>query len=44
MCGTIETYQGRQDFGDGDGSLIDHIRGHFTYTRNDPYWQDRLAA
>lgn len=44
MYGKVETYQGRQDFGDGDGGLIDHIRGHFTYTRNDPYWQDRLAA
>ena len=25
--GELSTYEGRQDFGDGDGSLIEHIEG-----------------
>ena len=27
----IDSYEGRQDFGDGDGSLIQHIRGYHEY-------------
>lgn len=32
--GKRDTYEGRQDFGDGDGSLIDHIRGYHEYYAN----------
>ena len=28
MQGQPDSYEGRQDFGDGDGSLIQHIRGY----------------
>lgn len=36
--GEAQTYEGRQDFGDGDGSLIDHIRSHAEHYRNDKSW------
>nr|WP_243424468.1 LPD25 domain-containing protein [Mediterraneibacter glycyrrhizinilyticus] len=29
--GELSTYEGRQDFGDGDGSLIEHIEGFAKY-------------
>lgn len=32
--GERDNYEGRQDFGDGDGSLIDHIRGYHEYYAN----------
>lgn len=35
--GKVEQYEGRQDFGDGDGSLIDHIRIEHEYHENDNF-------
>ena len=40
--GRIQTYEGRQDLGDGDGSLIHHIQKHAEYYRNDPTYQNDL--
>lgn len=34
FCGKIQTYTGRQDFGDGDGGLIKHIKAHATESLN----------
>lgn len=34
--GETETYEGRQDFGDGDGSLIDHIECYHRYYETAP--------
>lgn len=31
LNGKLDSYEGRQDFGDGDGSLIDHIRDYHLY-------------
>ena len=42
--GEIQTYEGRQDFGDGDGSLIDHIKAHADYCLYDEQWQGYLAS
>ena len=35
MQGQPDSYEGRQDFGDGDGSLIQHIRGYHEYYAQD---------
>ena len=36
--GEADNYEGRQDFGDGDGSLIDHIQAyHEYYSRDESY-------
>lgn len=40
--GKRESYTGRQDFGDGDGSLIDHIEQHTAYYLHDEPWQKWL--
>lgn len=40
--GRIHTYTGRQDLGDLDGSLTDHILKHATLYRNDPTYQAYL--
>lgn len=42
--GQLYEYSGRQDFGDGDGPLSDHIRGHAEHYRNDPQYQAYLAS
>ena len=44
MEGQLYEYNGRQDFGDGDGPLSDHIRGHAEHYRNDPQYQAYLAS
>ena len=44
MEGQLYEYSGRQDFGDGDGPLSDHIRGHAEHYRNDPQYQTYLAS
>ena len=33
----------RQDFGDRDGSLIEHIREYQTFYLNDEKWKDHLT-
>lgn len=38
--GELDTYEGRQDLGDGDGSLIDHIRGYHEYYANNEQWKE----
>lgn len=38
--GERDSYEGRQDFGDGDGSLIDHIRGYHEYYAKDEHWKN----
>lgn len=44
MDGRICHYTGRQDLGDGDGSLIDHIQAHANYYLNDPQWQSYFKS
>ena len=39
MQGQPDSYEGRQDFGDGDGSLIQHIRGYHEYYAQDESWK-----
>ena len=40
--GEPHSYSGRQDFGDRDGSLIEHIREYQTFYLNDEKWKDHL--
>lgn len=42
--GRQQCYMGRQDFGDGIGSLIARIRHFAEYHLNDPDWQALMAA
>ncbi|NBH19476.1 DUF4316 domain-containing protein [Clostridiaceae bacterium] len=42
MNGKPDHYEGQQDFGDGDGSLIEHIEQHHTYYLNDKEWENYL--
>ncbi len=35
-------YEGRQDFGDGDGSLIDHIEKYHAHYENNADWENHL--
>ena len=42
MNGIADHYEGRQDFGDGDGSLVEHIEQHHTYYLNDKEWENYL--
>lgn len=38
--GELDSYEGRQDFGDGDGGLIDHIKSYQEFYRDDKDWKD----
>ena len=40
--GKPEQYEGRQDLGDGEGSLIDHIEKFNAYYLNNEEWQNQL--
>jgi len=40
--GQPDNYEGRQDFGDGDGSLIEHIRGYHEYYAQDESWKNHV--
>ena len=40
--GQPDSYEGRQDFGDGDGSLIQHIRGYHEYYAQDESWKNHV--
>ena len=42
MQGQPDNYEGRQDFGDGDGSLIEHIRGYHEYYAQDESWKNHI--
>ena len=42
MNGIPDHYEGRQDLGDGEGALIDHIEKYHTYYANDPNWENYL--
>ena len=41
--GEPHSYSGRQDFGDRDDSLIEHIREYQTFYLNDEKWKDHLT-
>ncbi len=40
--GEAHSYSGRQDFGDRDGSLIEHIRGYHEYYAQDESWKNHV--
>ena len=40
--GETDNYEGRQDFGDGDGSLIDHIQAHHEYYSRDESYKNSV--
>ena len=42
MQGQQDNYEGRQDFGDGDGSLIQHIRAYHEYYAQDESWKNHV--
>ncbi|MCM1388127.1 MAG: ArdC-like ssDNA-binding domain-containing protein [Bacillus sp. (in: Bacteria)] len=42
MDGTLRHYDGQQDFGDGDGSLIQHIEKFHSYYLNNEEWNNHL--
>ncbi|WP_295971876.1 LPD25 domain-containing protein [uncultured Akkermansia sp.] len=42
MQGQPDSYEGRLDFGDGDGSLIQHIRGYHEYYAQDESWKNHV--
>ena len=42
MQGQPDSYEGRQDFGDEDGSLIQHIRGYHEYYAQDESWKNHV--
>ena len=42
MQGQPDSYEGRQDFGDGNGSLIQHIRGYHEYYTQDESWKNHV--
>lgn len=42
MHGELDTYEGRQDFGDGDGGLIQHIKAYHEYYAKDESWKNHV--
>lgn len=42
--GEADTYEGRIDFGDGDGSLIDHIEAYHRYYETAPHWKAHVLS
>lgn len=42
MNGIPDHYEGRQDLGDGDGTLIEHIEKNHAYYENNPDWDNHL--
>ena len=44
MQGQPDSYEGRQDFGDGDGSLIQHIQSYHEYYAQDESWKNHVIA
>lgn len=42
LQGELSTYEGRQDFGDGDGGLTQHIRTYHEYYAHDESWKNHV--
>lgn len=42
MDGQLSSYNGRQDLGDGDGTLIEHIEKYYSNFENNEEWNDFL--
>ena len=42
LQGELSTYEGRQDFGDGDGGLIEHIRAYHEHYAHDESWKNHV--
>ena len=42
--GQPDNYERRQDFGDGDGSLIQHIQSYHEYYAQDENWKNHVIA
>ena len=42
--GKPDNYEGQQDFGDGDGSLIQHIQSYHEYYVQDESWKNHVIA
>ena len=42
--GQPDNYEGRQDFDDGDGSLIQHIQSYHEYYAQDENWKSHVIA
>ena len=42
--GQPDNYEGRQDFGDRDGSLIQHIQSYHEYYAQDENWKNHVIA
>ena len=42
LQGELSTYEGRQDFGDGDGGLIEHIKAYHEYYAHDESWKNHV--
>lgn len=42
--GQPDNYEGRQDFGDGDGSLIQYIQSYHEYYAQDESWKNHVIA
>ena len=42
MDGQPDNYIGRQDLGDGDGTLIDHIESYHAYYENNEQWDNHV--
>ena len=42
--GQPDNYEGRQDFGDGDGSLIQHIQSYHEYYAQNKSWKNHVIA
>jgi hypothetical protein len=40
MNGQPDNYEGRQDFGDGEGSLVQHIQNYHEYYTKDENWKN----
>ena len=39
LNGQPDNYEGRQDFGDGEGSLVQHIQNYHEYYAKDENWR-----
>lgn len=44
FCGEPDTYEGRQDFGDGDGGLLEHIEEYHRYYTQDKHWKAHVLS
>lgn len=42
LHGELSSYEGRQDFGDGDGSLTQHIKAYHEHYAHDESWKNHV--